>query len=162
MAGPGTPPANAAAGAASDDAMRVSHLKANELVQLAIQLRNRCDSEWQRAVNLHGALIAVMIFFANHAEPFLVARIVVYVFYTYTMVMLLRSLVEVYAGLREVTSDLLLLPLPERGGYSLRWLTGRRYRREAPVQCALLAVVWVVIGYLLIGGLLLGRTPLQP
>jgi hypothetical protein len=140
----------------------VSHLKANELVALAMQLRGRTDSEWQRAVNLHGALIAVMIFFANQAEPFLAARVMVYVFYTYNVVMLLRGLTEAYAGLREVTSDLLLLPAPERGGQSLRWLTARRFRREAPIQCSLLVAVWALIGYLLIGSLLLGRSPLHP
>ena len=140
----------------------ISHLKANELVALAMQLRGRTDGEWQRAVNLHGALIAVMIFFAGQPDPFVTARVIVYVFYSYNVVMLLRSLTESYAGLRDVTSDLMLLPSPDRGGHSLRWLTARRYRREAQVQCTLLVVVWVVIGYLMLGSLLLGRTPLQP
>lgn len=140
----------------------MSHLRANELVGLAMQLRSRADAEWQRAVNVHAALIAVMIFFAGQPDPFVTARVIVYVFYTYNVLVLLRSLTEAYAGLREVTTDLLLLPTPARGGNSLRWLTARRFRREGVVQCTLLGVVWLVIGYLMLGSLMLGRTPLQP
>ncbi len=162
MTSSATQPAAAPSETDPSEPVLVSHLKANELVALAMQLRGRTDGEWQRAVNLHGALIAVMIFFANQSDPFLTARVMVYIFYTYNVIMLLRGLTEAYAGLRDVTSDLLLLPEPERGGHSLHWLTARRYRREAPIQCSLLIAVWVVIGYLLIGSLLLGRAPLHP
>ena len=162
MTGSATQPEAEPAASEPSETVLVSHLKPHELVTLAMQLRARTDGEWQRAINLHGALIAVMIFFANQPEPFLAARVMVYIFYTYNVIMQLRGLTEAYAGLRDVTSDLLLLPAPDRGGRSLEWLTARRFRREAPIQCGLLVAVWVVIGYLLIGSLLLGLTPLHP
>jgi hypothetical protein len=137
-------------------------LKPFELVSLAMQLRGRVDAEWQRAVNLHAALIAVMIFFAGQADPFVAARLIVFVFYTYNIVMLLRGLTEAYAGLRDVTSDLARLPVPEHGAASLRWLTSRHYRRDARFQCTLLVVVWTVIGYLMLSSLVLGRDAVQP
>lgn len=146
----------------SAEPVTVSHLKPSELVTLAMQLRGRADGEWQRAVNLHGALIAVMIFFAGQSDPFVTARLIVFVFYTYNIVMLLRGLTEAYAGLRDVTSDLLLLPPAERGGHSLRWLTARRYQRDARIQCSLLALVWMVIGYLMLSSLMLGRAAFHP
>lgn len=145
----------------SAEAETVSHLKPSELVSLAMQLRGRADAEWQRAVNLHGALIAVMIFFAGQPDPYVTARLVVFTFYTYNVVMLLRGLNEAYAGLRDVTSDLMLLPAPEQGGHSLRWLTARSYRRDAVIQCTLLAIVWIVIGYLMLSSLMLGRPAFQ-
>lgn len=123
--------------------------------------RGRADGEWQRAVNLHGALIAVMIFFAGQPDPFVTARLIVFLFYTYNVVMLLRGLTEAYAGLRDVTSDLLLLPTPERGGHSLRWLTARLYQQEARIQCTLLTIVWMVIGYLMLSSLMLGLPALH-
>lgn len=142
---------------APPDLRTISHLKPPELVLLAMQLRGRADSEWQRAVNLHAALIAVMIFFAGQTDPFVTARLIVFAFYTYNVIMLLRALIEAYAGLRAVTNDLLLLPPPALGGHSLRWLTKRRYFGDARVQGALLAVVWTVTGYLLLSSILLGR-----
>lgn len=135
----------------------VSHMKPSELVSLAMQLRGRADGEWQRAVNLHAALIAVMIFFAGQSDPFVTARLIVFAFYTYNVIVLLRGLIEAYAGLRAVTDDLLLLRAPDLGGHSLRWLTARRYHGDARFQGALLALVWMVTGYLMLSSILLGR-----
>jgi hypothetical protein len=135
----------------------VSHLKPSELVSLAMQLRAHADGEWQRAVNLHAALIAVMIFFAGQSDPFVTARLIVFAFYTYNVIMLLRALIEARAGLSAVTDDLMLLPAPARGGHSLRWLTARRPSGDPRFQIGLLAVVWTVIGYLMLSSILLGR-----
>jgi hypothetical protein len=142
--------------------LRISHLKPAELVSLALQMRGRVDSEWQRVVGIHAALIAVMVFFANQPEPFMTARVIVHAFYTYNVIMLLRALRDAYAGLRDVTRDLMLLPPADLGGYSIAWLTRRKFEREVVVQSVLMVVVWLVVGYLLIGGLLLGHRPLHP
>ena len=140
----------------------ISHLKPNELVTLAMQLRARADGEWQRAVNLHAALIGVMIFFAGQDDPFVTARLIVFAFYTYNIIILLRALTEAFSGLRAVTEDLMLLPAPALGGNSLRWLTAKHYHRNVRVQVALLAVVWTVTGYLMLGSILFGQAVVQP
>jgi hypothetical protein len=140
----------------------VSHLGPGELVHVALQLRGRADGEWQRAVNLHAALIAVMIFFASQADPFLTARLIVFAFYSYNVAMVMRSLTDACAGLDRVTADLRLLPPPAQGGAVLGWLTARRFAREGFAQCVLLAVVWAVVAWLMIGWLLLGGAPAQP
>jgi hypothetical protein len=166
MDGPTEPEATAPvlepAGGDAGAEVRISHLKAPELISFAMQMRGRVDGEWQRVVGIHIALIAVMVFFANQPEPFMTARVIVYVFYTYNVVMLLRALRDAYAGLRDATRDLTLLPPAAQGGHSIAWLTRRKFEREVEIQSALMVVVWLVVGYLLIGGLLLGHRPLHP
>lgn len=130
--------------------LRISHLKYSETVTFALQLRGRADTEWQRVVNMHAALIAVMIFFANETDGFLAARILVFVFYTYNVAVALVNLREAFAGLRAVSNDLRLFPPPPSGGEGLQWLTRRGFRYDATLQCGLLVVVWGVIGILLL------------
>ena len=58
----------------------VGHMNLTETVNFGLQLRTKVDVEWQRVVNIHAALIGVMIFFAGQPEPYTMARLVAFLF----------------------------------------------------------------------------------
>ena len=55
------------------------------LLRLSHDIRARVEAEWQRLINANAALIAVMVFFASRPEPFMAARIIVFAFYSATV-----------------------------------------------------------------------------
>lgn len=122
-----------------------------------MQLGGKVDAEWQRVVNLHAALIGIMVFFAGQRDPYLAARLLVFVFYSFNVVVSFNNLKEVYAGLRQINQDLMLFPPPEIGGHSLEWIRSRTYRHVVWLRSGLLALVWAVVAYLMFVPLLFER-----
>ncbi len=141
---------------------RVSHLTFHEMLGFGMQLRNKVEIEWQRVVNVHAALIGVMIFFAGQTEPYTAARIVVFVFYSFNVLVSFSNLRESYNGLRHVSRDMMLFSPPSAGGDSIGWIRARTYRHDHWMRSGLLAIVWAVVFYLMILPLWLGRTPFGP
>jgi len=138
-------------------AQTVSHMTMPEIITFCLQLRTKLDAEWQRVINIHAALIVVMIFFAGQENPFVTARLVVFAFYTFNMASSYLSLRETFQGLQCVNRDMLLFPSPDIGGASLIWLTSRKYTRDIWTHFVLLGFVWLVVFYLMILPLWNGR-----
>ncbi len=143
--GPATPPP------------KVSHMSVAELVNLSQQLRGKSEAEWQRVINLHAALIGVMIFFAGQPETYATARLLVFGFYTFNLVSSYLSHRETFDGLSRVNQDLLAFGTPVAGGASFAWITSRNYRPQIWGRTSLLVLVWLLVGYLMIAPLVLGR-----
>ncbi len=129
-----------------------------ELVNLCLQLRGKSEAEWQRVINLHAALIGAMIFFAGQDDPYVTGRILVFAFYTFNVISSCLSLRETFDGLRRVNEDLALFGNPALGGSSFDWIVTRRYSLYVWGRSGLLAGVWLVVGYLMIFSILLGRS----
>jgi hypothetical protein len=126
-----------------------------ELIGLLVHLRNRVESEWQRVLYVHAALIGVMIFFAGQSIQFVPARIVIAVFYTASLVVSWRAMAEAFDGLRIVTADLGKHPGAAAGSDAHRWLATRDYRHALNLRAVLMIGVWFVVIYLLF------RTPVM-
>lgn len=124
-----------------------------ELIGLLVHLRNRLESEWQRVLYVHAALIGVMIFFAGQSIQFVPARIIIAVFYTASLIVSWRAMAEALEGLRVVTADL----AEHTGGTSpaQRWVSTRDYRHTLNLRTVLMIGVWCVVVYLLF------RTPVM-
>lgn len=126
-----------------------------ELTGLLVHLRNRVESEWQRVLYVHAALIGVMIFFAGQSIQFVPARVVIAVFYTASLIVSLRAMAEAFEGLRIVTADIAAHPAARAGSPAHRWLTTRDTRHALRLRAVLMAGVWCVVIYLLF------RTPVM-
>ena len=141
--------------------VRVGHMTLTETVNFGLQLRTKVDVEWQRVVNIHAALIGVMIFFAGQPEPYTMARLVVFLFYSFSLLGSFVNLRETYAGLQQVNNDIALFPEPAIAGGIVPWIKSRNYKHDARTRTGLLGLVWLFVGYLMLLPLILGRTPLS-
>ncbi len=126
-----------------------------ELTSLLVHLRNRVESEWQRVLYVHAALIGVMIFFAGQSIQFVPARVVIAVFYTASLVVSWRAMAEAFEGMRIVTADIAAHPGGRGGSPAHRWLATRDYRHALRLRAVLMVGVWCVVIYLLF------RTPVM-
>jgi hypothetical protein len=133
-----------------------------ELVNFCLQLRAKSESEWQRVINLHAALIGAMIFFAGQADPYVTARLAVFAFYSFNVVSSYVSLRDTFGGLSRVNDDLLLFGRPALGGASMDWLVSRRYSLYVWGRSVLLVLAWLLVGYLMILPLLPGNVRTWP
>ncbi|MDP3958980.1 MAG: hypothetical protein Q8Q26_02685 [Pseudorhodobacter sp.] len=140
----------------------VSHMSVTELINFCLQLRSKSDSEWERVINVHAALIGVMIFFAGQEYPYVTARLVVFAFYSFNVVSSYLSLKETFDGLRRISEDLRLFGQPALGGASFAWITSRRYTHHVWFRSGLLACVWLIVGYLMITPLVFGHNRFWP
>jgi|APEBP8051073178_1049388.scaffolds.fasta_scaffold00006_177 hypothetical protein len=141
----------------ADGTVRVSHLSFSEMMNLTLQMRTRIAGEWQRVINAHAALVAVMVFFASQPEPFVAARLIVFGFYTVVMLTSIANLNESYRGLRLLIAELALFPKPALGGESVTWVRRKDLRADKRLRITMLFLIWVLVGYLLILPLFFGR-----
>lgn len=125
-------------------------MNVTELINFCLQLRAKSDSEWERVINVHAALIGAMIFFADLQDAYVTARLVVFAFYSFNMVSSFRGMKETFDGLRHINDDLLLFGQPVAGGASFAWLTSRRYSHFVWFRSGLLVCVWLIVAYLMI------------
>lgn len=132
-------------------------LSLGELIGLLVHLRSRVESEWQRVLYVHAALVGVMIFFAGQAVHFVPARIVIAVFYTASLVVSWRAMTEAFEGMRIVTADIAAHPSGMAGSPAHRWLASRDYRHALRLRGALMGGVWCVVIYLLFRTPVLGQ-----
>ena len=137
----------------------VSHLKYSETLNLHLQLQGKVEAEWHRILYAHAALVAVMVFFANQQYDFVTARVIVYVFYSMNAAFSWLNMRDAYRGLRAVQTDIALFAAPARGGASIGWVNRQDYRANAAFRSGLMVIVWLVVSYLLLGPVVLGRAP---
>jgi hypothetical protein len=140
--------------------IRGAGMRFEELLKLTHDVRGRVEAEWQRLINANAALIAVMVFFASRQEPFIAARIVVFAFYSATVLTSVVNLAQSYRGLRLLTNEMTQFPNPPVSEVVLKWLTRSDYRAESWLRLSLPIMVWVLVAYLMILPLILGRTSL--
>lgn len=123
-----------------------------DLLGLTLQLNGRIDTLWQRVIYSHAAMVGVMVFFASAPEPFVLARVLVMLFYTMNSVVTFVAFRDTFAGLRAAVDD--LRRYPEAGGHVYRWIEAQDFRRHALRRAAILAALWVIIAYLILGPLI--------
>ena len=133
-------------------------MRFEDLLRLAHDVRARVEAEWQRLINANAALIAVMVFFASRQEPFIAARLIVFAFYSATVLTSVVNLSQSYRGLRLLTHEMTHFPNPTVSGAVLNWLVRIDYRAESWLRLSLPVLVWILVAYLMILPLILGRT----
>lgn len=137
-------------------------VKLSETLSLLMALRTKADNDWYRVIYLHAALIGVMVFFAGQKSDFVIARLVVFAFYTFNVAVSFMALRESRDGLRNATADLRSFP-PHQGGASLqRWLGSRDYAGALRLQLMVLGAAWLLVAWLLLSAMVLGRVPGTP
>ena len=130
------------------------------LLRLSHDIRARVEAEWQRLINANAALIAVMVFFASRPEPFMAARIIVFAFYSATVLTSVVNLSQSYRGLRLLTYEMTRFPHPTASAAVLKWLTRCDFRAESWLRLSLPLLVWILVAYLMILPLIMGRATL--
>ncbi|MFZ1726954.1 MAG: hypothetical protein WBO29_10535 [Albidovulum sp.] len=135
-------------------------MRFDDLLRLTHDVRARVESEWQRLINANAALIAVMVFFASRQEPFMAARIIVFAFYSATVLTSVINLSQSYRGLRLLMHEMTHFPKPTVSAAVLKWLIRNDYRAESWLRLSLPVLVWILVAYLMILPLIMGRTTL--
>ena len=135
----------------------VPSIKLSEILSIVMALRTKADSDWYRVIYLHAALIGAMVFFAGQRNEFAFARLVVFAFYSFNVAVSFAALRESYEGLRHATSDLRSFP-PHHGGAAVqKWLGSHDYAKALRLQLWVLATAWLVVAYLLLAAMIVGR-----
>lgn len=127
-----------------------AHLSFLELINLSLQLNSRLDTLWQRVLYSHAAIVGVMVFFGNSANPYLIPRYLVFGFYTVNTVITVVAFRETYRGLRATISDLRAFQEHEPETQIQEWVLSRNYNQHAMFRNVVLALTWSILGYLLI------------
>jgi len=127
-----------------------------ELITLCLQLNNRLDTLWLRVLYSHAAIVGVMVFFANSANPFVIPRLLVFGFYSVNTGITIVAFREVYRGLRAAIADLSGLSKTVPKTHVQIWVLSRDYDRHSIFRVLVLAVTWVILGYILIFPIWLG------
>ena len=137
-------------------------VKLSETLSLVMALRTKADNDWYRVIYLHAALIGVMVFFAGQRSDFVVARLVVFAFYSFNVAVSFGALRDSHDGLRHATADLRSFP-PHQGGAGVQgWLGARDYARALRLQLMVLGAAWLLVAYLLLSAMVMGRIPASP
>ncbi len=134
----------------------------SQILSLSLDMRGRIEAEWQRLVAAHAALIAAMVFFASRAEPFITARIVVFVFYSATVMISILNLRQAYSGLRIVTGELNRFDRTGVGAPVIDWMLRHDFRADRWLRTTMPILVWMLVFYLMILPLFLGRVHTLP
>jgi len=128
----------------------ITAIKLYEMLNLVMALRTKVDNDWYRVIYLHAALIGVMVFFAEQTQAFLLARLVVFAFYTFNVAVSYAALRDSHAGLSRATADLRSFPSHPGAAGVQDWLASRYYDRAMRLQLWVLGVAWVLVAYLLL------------
>lgn len=129
-------------------------LKLSEVLTFFNQQTARVDVLWQRVLYAHGALAAVMTFFATSADVFAVPRAIVFFLYTANTLVSWRSFDEAYRAMDAAVAELRQRKSGAPDSPVLAWVVTRGYRRHSARRAVVLAVVWLVVVWLLLKPLL--------
>ncbi|WP_349363320.1 MAG: hypothetical protein ABL307_14065 [Roseitalea porphyridii] len=129
---------------------RVSQMTFPELVTFATALGNKIDTLWHRIIYIHVGMIAVIIFLANAPGDHVVARIAVFGFYTFNVIITFVNLNEAYGGLVAAIADIRRFEARGAPGAVQGWLTARDYGNNTRLRAAVLFVFWLVVAYLIV------------
>ena len=124
----------------------------NELIGLTMQLNSRIDTLWQRVVYAHAAIVGVMVFFASSPDPFVLARVLVILFYTMNSIVTYVAFRDTYKGLCAAVED--LKATGQAKGQVFAWIEGHNFHLHSLRRAFILAVLWCIITYLILGELL--------
>ena len=125
-------------------------LSFQELINLSLQLNTRLDALWLRVLYSHAAIVGVMVFFANSANPFLIPRFLVFGFYSVNTVITIVAFREVYRGLRAAVSDLREMSEHNQKTHVQNWVFSRDYDNHSTFRVFVLVITWAILGYILI------------
>ena len=124
------------------------------IFDLCMALHGRLDTLWQRLLYAHAAIVGVMVFFSNQSDPYLVPRILVFLFYSVNLAISINAMRESYRGLQAALSDLRkLAPMDPPSAFE-QWLLSLDYNAHPRRRLALFGIIWLTIGYLLFSFLL--------
>lgn len=135
---------------------RVSQMTFTELVTFATALGNKIDTLWHRIIYIHVGMIAVIIFLANAPGDHIVARIAVFGFYTFNVIITFVNLNEAYGGLAAAIEDIRRFGQRGASGAVQAWLVARDYANNTRLRAAVLVTFWLVVGYLTVVPLVSG------
>ena len=124
----------------------------HELIGLTMQLNGRIDTLWQRVVYSHAAIVGVMVFFASSPDPFVIARSLVILFYTMNSIVTYVAFRDTYKGLCAAVED--LRASGQTNSQVFSWIEGHNFRMHALRRAIILAVLWLIITYLILGDLI--------
>ena len=100
-----------------------------------------------------------MVFFSTSPEPYLVSRLLVFLFYSVNLGISLVAMMECYRGLQAGLADIRARkedrPL---SGFEI-WLTGLDYAAHPRRRLLLFGLIWLLIGYLLFARFIPGAAP---
>ena len=125
----------------------VSNLGYAELVTFFHHQLGRVETTWFRVMYLHAAIVGVLIFFHQSDYPFVVARVVVFGFYTVNMLIFHVALRESYRGLNAVQAD--LRRFPETDGAVDAWFRSHGHDRKRVVRVLIMVASWALVAFLL-------------
>ncbi|MFK7837858.1 MAG: hypothetical protein AB8B60_16735 [Sulfitobacter sp.] len=132
---------------ADDDPSQMSF---HELISLSLQFNGRLDTLWQRVLYSHAAIVGVMVFFGTSDSPFVIARILVFAFYSANVIITLFAFSETLNGLKATIADLQEMQAGVAKTNIQKWVLKRNYERHAFVRLAILGTTWLLLAYLLI------------
>ena len=124
----------------------------HELIGLTMQLNGRIDALWQRVVYSHAAIVGVMVFFSSSSDPFVIARVLVMLFYTMNSIVTYVAFRDTFKGLCAAVED--LRASGQAHGQVFAWIEGQNFRLHSFRRAAILVVLWLIIAYLLLGNVL--------
>ena len=123
----------------------------NDLIGLVMQLNGRIDALWQRVIYSHAAMVGVMVFFASSKDPYVLARVLVILFYTMNSVVTFVAFRDTFNGLKAAVDDLKASGLAH--GQVFAWVEQQNFQKHARRRAIILAVLWLIISYLILGDL---------
>lgn len=136
-------------GESTDTTQRVSHLTYQQLLSHATSLGSKVDNLWQRVIYVHLGMVAAVLFLAQAEQPYLIARIVVLVFYTFNIFITFWNMREAYNGLSHAVTDMCRFPACTNGGMTDLWIRKQNYKRNILVRAVALILFWIPVTYLL-------------
>ena len=108
----------------------VPAMKLSEIMSVVMALRTKADNDWY---------------------------LVVFAFYSFNVAVSFAALRESSEGLRHATSDLRSFP-PHLGGAGVqKWLASHDYAKALRLQLWVLTAAWLVVAYLLLAAMVVGR-----
>ncbi len=117
---------------------------------MCMSLHSRLDLLWQRLLYAHAAIIGVMVFFSTSPEPYLMSRLLVFLFYSVNLLVSVVAMAECFRGLQAGLADLRAKsPGPNGHSHIETWLITLNYSAHPGRRIAIFATVWLLTGYLL-------------
>ncbi|MEM6941458.1 MAG: hypothetical protein AAF943_15835 [Pseudomonadota bacterium] len=124
----------------------------NELIGMILVLNARIDALWQRVIYAHAAMVGVMVFFAAASDPFVIARGLVLLFYTMNSFVTYIAFRDSYGALNAAVADLKATGASK--GKVFSWAQALHFSQHTARRAFMLAALWLIIAYLLIGPLI--------
>jgi len=135
--------------------MSENALQTKAIFDMCMTLHGRLDTLWQRLLYAHAAIVGVMVFFSTQAEPYLVPRLLVFVFYSINLGISVNAMLETYRGLQAGLADLRAAGMASTKSNFESWLLNLDYAAHSRRRIVLFLIIWGTLGYLLFGQMLL-------